>query len=266
MDKNKLILSVLGVYVLVVLAIFLLSQPNGHGRLVPVEKPRIPERMAGQSYSSRRQVVKVVRRVPERLEPEYVPVAPVTQPIVRKPPREYGNPCRPSLDASSPSALQESLGWSLWTFRSSVWNGYIDFQGNGRYWTHWGYGRWQVTDDGIISMVNEYDSYRHTLRVSPDGRHYEGERSDGVRVTGDLICGDYPGPIPSSPGLDRPREVITGYYREILGREPDPGGLQYWLNVYQNGRSLEDIKQGFYNSAEYQTKQNRMFVDPQQDR
>lgn len=158
------------------------------------------------------------------------------------------------IDTSTPENFRQSLEWSLWTFRSDAWNGYIDFQGDGRYWTHWGYGRWSVGQDGTVHLINDYDSYQHDFRFTSDGRHYQGTRSDRVVVTGDLLCGMYPGQIPSSPELERPKEIISGYYRELLGRESDPAGLQYWLKQYQNGVSLEEIKRGFYDSLEYRAK------------
>jgi len=93
----------------------------------------------------------------------------------------------------SMQALQESIEWSLWTFRSSAWNGYIDFQGNGRYWTHWGYGRWSVDpyDSTKIRMKNGYDIYSFSLTFDLGRMHYEGRRDDGVLVSGDVIFRRY---------------------------------------------------------------------------
>lgn len=35
------------------------------------------------------------------------------------------------------------------------------------------------------------DVSEHTFSLAPDGIHYSGTRSDGVGVTGSLVCGDY---------------------------------------------------------------------------
>ena len=48
------------------------------------------------------------------------------------------------------------------------------------------------------------------------------------------------------------REKIDGFYRDILGREPDAEGYQYWVQRCVGGMPLEQIKGAFYNSSEYQ--------------
>jgi|TARA_Y100000033_G_C2694877_1_gene85569 ElaB/YqjD/DUF883 family membrane-anchored ribosome-binding protein len=43
---------------------------------------------------------------------------------------------------------------------------------------------------------------------------------------------------------------IIGYYQNILGRAPDPGGLKNYLGQASGGRSLSDIKNEIYGSPE----------------
>lgn len=43
---------------------------------------------------------------------------------------------------------------------------------------------------------------------------------------------------------------IIGYYRNILGRAPDPGGLLNYLGQASSGRSLSDIRNEIYGSQE----------------
>lgn len=43
---------------------------------------------------------------------------------------------------------------------------------------------------------------------------------------------------------------IIGYYRNILGRAPDPGGLKNYLGQASGGRSLSDIRNEIYASPE----------------
>lgn len=44
---------------------------------------------------------------------------------------------------------------------------------------------------------------------------------------------------------------IDELYRDVLGREPDPGGQAYWLDQLARGRTLEAVAAGFYGSDEY---------------
>ena len=47
------------------------------------------------------------------------------------------------------------------------------------------------------------------------------------------------------------REYLTLAYRAVLGREPDEGGLQNWIEAEQKGSSRDNILEGFYGSAEF---------------
>lgn len=47
-----------------------------------------------------------------------------------------------------------------------------------------------------------------------------------------------------------PADGISALYRDILGRDADAGGLDYWLNHYQSGLSLDDIANAFAASPE----------------
>uniref|UniRef100_B8HSP7 DUF4214 domain-containing protein n=1 Tax=Cyanothece sp. (strain PCC 7425 / ATCC 29141) TaxID=395961 RepID=B8HSP7_CYAP4 len=46
------------------------------------------------------------------------------------------------------------------------------------------------------------------------------------------------------------RSIINGYYRQYLGRSADPTGLRAWINAYNNGQSLEQIRRSIANSPE----------------
>ena len=49
------------------------------------------------------------------------------------------------------------------------------------------------------------------------------------------------------------KSELIKFYRTILERDPDPDGLNYWLNqILEKNMSLENIKNEFYNSKEYQ--------------
>ena len=50
------------------------------------------------------------------------------------------------------------------------------------------------------------------------------------------------------------RAFITTAYRNVLGREPDPGGLQHWLGILRSGTSRGSVMLGFSNSPEFVRK------------
>lgn len=62
-----------------------------------------------------------------------------------------------------------------------------------------------------------------------------------------------PTPPGASAGADA--DFVKGLYRDLLGREPDSGGLQSHLNGLATGMSRESIRQVFLSSSEYREKQ-----------
>ena len=61
-----------------------------------------------------------------------------------------------------------------------------------------------------------------------------------------------PAPAPAAPDYSG---ILTGYYQDILGRTPDQGGFDYWLNALQSGVTPEFVQQQFLSSPEYLAKQ-----------
>jgi hypothetical protein len=51
-------------------------------------------------------------------------------------------------------------------------------------------------------------------------------------------------------------DPIESLYQGILGRESDPAGKQHWQKELNAGRSINEIRQDFLNSAEF-TGKNR---------
>ncbi len=148
------------------------------------------------------------------------------------------------IDVSTPEGLTETIQASLWSFRSEVWNGYIDFQNNGRYWTHWGYGRWAVEGERTVHMVNDYDPYHHYLTFSLDGQSYSGERSgDHVQIHGVLICAQYTGtPLALPTGNESAVNAIVEIYKQFANRPPDGVELNAWLAQYGSGGSIQKFR------------------------
>lgn len=50
------------------------------------------------------------------------------------------------------------------------------------------------------------------------------------------------------------QEYVSGLYRDLLGREPDAGGLNGWVAALRDGMSREEVQRGFLGSEEYQSK------------
>jgi hypothetical protein len=69
-----------------------------------------------------------------------------------------------------------------------------------------------------------------------------------------------PGPAPTPPSEDeryqaQVRAAIRRMYLELLEREPDPGGLQSWVDwVIVHGQTLEWVREQIMNSDEYRQK------------
>lgn len=165
--------------------------------------------------------------------------------------QQINNACSQYISLNNAQQFKQSMESTLWTMNSDVWNGYIDFQRNGKYWTHWGYGQWSVNQAGVITMKNDYDPYSFQLMVN--SQSYTGVRSDGVKVSGRLICAKYEQDL--AIGSSYEEQEIRKIYLEVHHREPDPEGFRYWVNQYRKGYyTIEQIRQAAYDSPEYRNR------------
>ena len=57
-----------------------------------------------------------------------------------------------------------------------------------------------------------------------------------------------------SVGVNTQEAFLQRLYEGLLGRSYETGGMEAWVAALASGRSLEDVAQGFLNSAEYQTR------------
>jgi SpoIID/LytB domain protein len=109
-----------------------------------------------------------------------------------------------------------------------------------------------VRSDYFVGRIVD-DLYQRALNrgPDPDGRAYWVNQVIGgteVGSVGVLFFGsrEY---FLRSGGTNT--TFVTDLYRDILGREPDPGGLQYWEGQLANRRAgLDDVAAGFYQSLE----------------
>ncbi len=51
------------------------------------------------------------------------------------------------------------------------------------------------------------------------------------------------------------RGYVERLYSIVLGRQPDPNGIDYWENRMKNGTTAADCAAGFFNSDEFRSKQ-----------
>ena len=55
----------------------------------------------------------------------------------------------------------------------------------------------------------------------------------------------------SLPNVISPRDVIVGCYRGLLGREPDPGGLDAWVQAYEHNPDWSELLRNFSAGDEF---------------
>jgi hypothetical protein len=52
-------------------------------------------------------------------------------------------------------------------------------------------------------------------------------------------------------------EYVRDLYQGVLGRQPDSGGLEHWVNRLNSGSSRQSVLNGFLNSSEYRTNRSK---------
>jgi hypothetical protein len=149
---------------------------------------------------------------------------------------------------ADPSTLESSL----WTFRSNVWDGYIDFQDGGKYWTYWGAGTWTVNPNGTIHMANDYNQYTYEIALIDNGFRFHGSRIDGLEISGSLICAKYQGAASIiSPEL---KEAFINMFHHLYDRDPSHQELVRMTKQYNAHVPLSTIKETLKQTPEYLQK------------
>lgn len=67
----------------------------------------------------------------------------------------------------------------------------------------------------------------------------------------DTLRGNPNAPMVSQPPPQSTADTISGYYKNILQRDPDQAGYDYWNKRAGEGMDMNAIKQSFLNSNEY---------------
>lgn len=71
--------------------------------------------------------------------------------------------------------------------------------------------------------------------------------SDVEMISGVLASEEF-----NARGIDDDHEFIATLYSDLLGREYDQGGMEYWSNLLSNGAQREEVALGFFASEEHQ--------------
>ena len=130
-------------------------------------------------------------------------------------------------------------------------------------------GQWHSTPQcGDIVFFKNSSRICHTGIVTKvsGGRIYtiEGNTSgasDVVSNGGGVCAKSYSQDNSRIAGYGRPAytvqpdvDYVTALYRDLLGREPDAGGLAGWVTHLETGMTREAVKAGFLQSDEYRSK------------
>lgn len=112
---------------------------------------------------------------------------------------------------------------------------------------------WQTGFDNFASMV--YRVYRATLDREPDyaGHQNWTQALIGGQTLESVVAGFVNSPeFQSIYGATSDSEFVTLLYNNVLDRQPDAGGLGYWLGQIGGGHlSREQVVMGFSESAEF---------------
>ncbi|MGB9989060.1 DUF4214 domain-containing protein [Massilia sp. SM-13] len=107
-------------------------------------------------------------------------------------------------------------------------------------------------EDG--NMASVYRLYRAAFARKPDASgllYWIGVRNGGASLEsiaqGFVSSPEFKG-IYGQSSTDP--AIITGLYRNVLERDPDPSGLQYWQGVQRQGAALAQILEAFSESPE----------------
>ena len=92
----------------------------------------------------------------------------------------------PLFEAQTP--LEKRFTYTLWSFTSSYWRGYVDFREPCHYWTHWRFGTWRALGSRSITMRNSYDPFFFTLELDASLSAFECiDSNHHTRPTGQVL-------------------------------------------------------------------------------
>lgn len=122
--------------------------------------------------------------------------------------------------------------------------------------TDW-YGRkgWTVDLPHYLEwMENCDDAVRYFIIHDEAGMQADG---DAPMTDLERELGGYEPPSPPPPPPPKKvsyRKIVTQAYREVLGRKPDPGGLEHHNGRMRGGLTEAELREGFIRSEEFRRK------------
>ncbi|CAN1211970.1 hypothetical protein TUMEXPCC7403_17320 [Tumidithrix helvetica PCC 7403] len=93
-------------------------------------------------------------------------------------------------------------------------------------------------------------------RVDSDSNYNNGGYNNGGYNNGGYNNGGY-----NNGGQRVAERQINQIYRDVLGRDADPSGLQSWLRAVNGGTSLLDIRKQIAQSPEALERINQLYVE-----
>jgi len=114
----------------------------------------------------------------------------------------------------------------------------------------------KLNDDSqerIENLVNGYLKGSSNAELDDISNIYSTEAEKKTKEEKGKVQDDEP-QRSQSTGVKTAENSIESLYEEILGRSSDPKGLEHWTKQMNSGMSLEEIRENFYLSPEFQKK------------
>lgn len=158
-------------------------------------------------------------------------------------------------------------GWAdgyWWNRLGLGYSKYFDFITNAKAlrkgdWCIWAYGS-RSCPSSHIGMFVEYANTGKTIgRIFSENQGTAHSGFSTVNINLD-ICGALRPKAWADTSLVK--NFVTKLYKNILGRKPDTGGMNTWVNALMNGQAAKNVVASFFNSKEYTNKKtsNEQFV------
>ena len=101
-------------------------------------------------------------------------------------------------------------------------------------------------------------SFRWSSKRVREAKEATGLSGDEIRrIAQDLGIKNFNSKSERKRVVARAREnQVQSAYQDVLGRDPDSGGRQHYLNQLNEGRSIAEIRNEMYGSDEYKNRAN----------
>jgi uncharacterized delta-60 repeat protein len=115
------------------------------------------------------------------------------------------------------------------------------------HWYQFLYRQQTDTDDASSTGAEVIDS-RHILLQFVDGQRGD----DDLMANGQIVDPGGPAIVFAGPPVENPHvQFVKALYRALLGRDPEPRGLAFWVGLLAEGESRAQVVQGIWESIEH---------------